>query len=150
MEKFVKCRKCGYAYDEWDWGEKRIVLLFDKNGEVTEFYEDAEECMCAECFAEYAQARDVVEYSKTQEKLNWWDRQIADDNYLQYEAGVKFSQSVISFMYSMDDLLELARKDINARLDIGYAPDVEKINRAARQYAGNRAVGYAEWKGLVR
>ena len=56
-----------------------------------------------------------------------------------------YSWSVVSYMYSMSDLIELARKDMKDRFENGPEIEREKVKKACRAYCRNVDEAFAEF-----
>ena len=78
--------------------------------------------VCPKCFDEAVTLENILAFSKKYEQ----DALDSDE---------KFKYSVVSYLYSMDELLELAKKDMKARLESGVGIDEERVKKAMREYA---------------
>lgn len=78
--------------------------------------------VCPRCFDEAVTLENILAFSKKNEQ----DALDLDE---------KFKYSVVSYLYSMDELLELAKKDMKARLESGVGIDEERVKKAIREYA---------------
>lgn len=159
-EDKVKCKYCGREFDFEDATDDKIAVFFgtdDENGEWIEngldfsdyadicsdhFY-GADGCVCKECFEKNADIQDAL-------LISVWRRNnsaLCTSPSLSVEAkqaAALYDKSVISYLYSMEDLLELARKDIKERLSINYEPDITKMQRQIRRWAEDNATSYEE------
>lgn len=78
--------------------------------------------VCPKCFDDAVTLENILAFSKKNEQ----DALNPDE---------KFNYSVVSYLYSMDELLEFAKKDMKARLESGIGIDEERVKRAMREYA---------------
>lgn len=78
--------------------------------------------ICGNCFDAAITIDNILEFSECNENLA-----ISDEE--------RFVCSFVSFLYNMKDLLDLAKKDIRARLQSGIGIEADKIKRAMREYA---------------
>lgn len=129
-EPIYKCRWCDEEVSEEPlcpkestYEEKHYAEYEDGREEYrgSTFYEMLTG-VCSKCFDEAITAENIFAFSKENEQ----DALDSDE---------KFNYSVVSYLYSMDELLELAKKDMKARLESGVGIDEERVKKAMREYA---------------
>ena len=87
--------------------------------------------VCPKCFDEEITAENVFKFSKACED-------VVDDK-------DKYDYSVVSWLYSMSDLLELAKKDMKERLASGIGIDEERVKKAMYDYAHYNEESFVEF-----
>lgn len=88
--------------------------------------------VCPKCFDEAVTLENILAFSKENEQGAW-------------DSDEKFKYSVVSYLYSMDELLELAKKDMKARLESGVGIDEERVKKAMRVYAHEDEDAFVEF-----
>ena len=128
-EPIYKCRWCGEEVDEEplcpeeDTYEDEHWAEYEGGGAEyrgSTFYEVLTG-VCAKCFDEAITTENIFAFSKEGEDLA--------------TGKDKFDYSVVSWLYSMDDLLELAKKDMRERLASGVGLDEDRVKKAMYDYA---------------
>lgn len=129
-EPIYKCRWCGEEVDEEPLCPEEDTYEEEHYAE----YEDGSSYyrgstfytrltgVCPKCFDGAVTLENILAFSKKNEQ----DALDSDE---------KFNYSVVSYLYSMDELLELAKKDMKARLESGVGIDEERVKKAMREYA---------------
>ena len=134
-----KCRWCGNEVEE------DLIDPQESSCEEEHWaeYEDggAEYCgstsyevwegVCRDCFDEEITAEHIFKFSKECEDV------VGDKD--------KFDYSVVSWLYSMSDLLDLAKKDMKERLESGIGIDEERVRKAMYYYAHNDEEAFVEF-----
>lgn len=138
-EPIYKCRWCGEEVSEEPLCPKESTYEEQHYAE----YEDGREeyrgstfyemltGVCSKCFDEAITAENIFAFSKEGEDLA--------------TGKDKFDYSVVSWLYSMDDLLELAKKDMRERLASGIGIDEERVKKAMYDYAHNDEESFVEF-----
>lgn len=88
--------------------------------------------VCPKCFDEAVTLENILAFSKKNEQDAW-------------DSDERFKYSVVSYLYSMDELLELAKKDMKARLESGIGIDEERVKKAMREYAHEDEDAFVEF-----
>lgn len=139
-EPIYKCRWCGEEVDEEplcpeeDTYEEEHWVEYEEGGadyRGSTFYEVLTG-VCPKCFDEAITAENIFAFSKEGEDLATNDKD-------------KFDYSVVSWLYSMDDLLELAKKDMRERLASGVGLDEDRVKKAMCDYAHADESGFIEF-----
>lgn len=158
-EDKVKCKYCGREFDFEDATENKIAVFFGNDGDgkwsesgfdfsdyadiFSDHFYDADGCVCKECFEKNVNIQDAL-------LISVWRRNTSalcpppSLSMAARQAAELYEKSVISYLYSMEDLLELARKDIKERLSINYEPDISKMKRQVKRWAEDHATNYEE------
>lgn len=96
-----------------DWCENEVDdlecnITEDKNGDY--------HGVCKDCIKKYATVENALAYSDA------------------VFGKKEYDNTLIAALYTQEELLEFGRKDLQKRLAINYAPDVEKIKHAVEFY----------------
>lgn len=156
-EDKVKCKYCGREFDFEDATEDKIAVFFGNDGDgewsesglafsdyadiCSDHFYDADGCVCKECFEKNIDILDTLIISMRIENSR---NSVLPLSAATQQAAKVYDKSVISYLYSIDDLLELARKDIKERLSINYEPDISKMKRQVKRWAEDHATNYEE------
>lgn len=126
----------------FDIGNIERLLEEYKSIPATDFFDDEPKCICDWCGEEVG-----AHLTSLREDVYGNYRGVCDEcikaeatiqNALAFSDSIfgenTYEDSFIERLYSQEDLVKLARKDLAERLKIAYAPDLEKMQKLAREY----------------
>lgn len=99
-----------------DWCERDDFCDGDLDGLLHEDKDGNFHGVCRACLKEEATIENALAFSD------------------EYIGEKEYKDTFIAELYTMEDLVALARKDLAQRLETNYAPDIDKIKKAAEDF----------------